>query len=143
MFNTTLEKNETYRYNLVIGVGVKVTVCVSHGSIEMYASTSVPSPNSINSEFHLYLDFETQTESSELCDDIVIDPDTLPTQVQCSSRTSQKSGRKRQMSTLGSNRQTVYFSIVGRSKENSFVLKSTSYKSSGDTINPSAKGSCT
>ena len=110
--NGTLDKNETVRFNLQIPViGVTVEVCVSAGHIVVYGSTSESNPNSAFYEFFLQVVYEDDTEQ---CDHIFYKLDTLPP-------TSSSDQR-----VLRSEPMTLYLSVVGKDKANSFVhLKGT------------------
>ena len=117
--NGTLDQNETVRYNLQIPViGVTVEVCASAGRIVVYGSTSDSNPNSAFYEFFLQVVYEDDTEQ---CDHMFYKSDTLP---------PTSSLEKRNEGVPQNETMTLYLSVVGKDKENSFVhLKSTA----GDT----------
>ena len=136
---TTLGENETYRYNLKIGPGITVSICVSNGSIEIYASSDVPNPNSAIFDFHLDLNSEDHEGSTERCGSMEIsDPDTLSWN--CRSGGIKRSLQEHQMARSDRKTDTVYISIVGRDQENRFVLNNTRHSPSKSTVNPSTKG---
>jgi collagen type VI alpha len=108
--NGALDQNETVRYNLQIPViGVTVEVCVSAGRIVLYGSASDHNPNSAFYEFFLQVVYEDDTE---VCDHTFYKPDTLP---------PTSSSDIHDQRVLRSEPMTLYLSVVGKDKENSFI----------------------
>ena len=124
--NGTLERNETVRYNLQIPViGVTVEVCVSAGHIVLYGSTSDSNPNSAFYEFFLQVVYEDDTVQ---CDHMFFKSDTPTT----------SSLEKCNEGVPQSETMTLYLSVVGKDKENSFFhLNSTAGDTCPGYIDPS------
>ena len=107
--NGILGQNETVRYNLQIPViGVTVEVCACAGRIVVYGSSSNPNPNSAFYEFFLEVVHEND---SELCNCKFHNQDTP---LQMSSR------KTRNPRTVQSEKNTLFLTVVGKDKKNSF-----------------------
>ena len=124
--NGALDQNETVRYNLQIPViGVTVVVCASAGHIVLYGSSTTPDPNSAFYEFFLQVVYANDTEQ---CDRMFYKPDTPSTSPL----------EKRNEGVPQSETMTLYLSVVGKDKENSFVhLNSTAGDTCPGDIDPS------
>ena len=143
--NGTLDGNETVRYHFPIPViGITVEVCVSQGHILIYGSVTVPNPNSAFYDWVFDVNYEQKHHNNEsvVCQNQFFDPSTIPdkdqpdtirasstvitsSQVMQTPQPSMAPGSGSDHKTVELTDKTLYLSIVGKQKENNFVLNGT------------------
>ena len=118
--NYTLGSNETFRYNLAIGFGITLNICIMEGEIEIYGTTLITNPSKVFNEWHLQL-VKSEGDNDTVCDSLSIDAGTQ-------SDTTSKIRRRRD-----SEDKTLYISVTGRASSNVFVVNSSTLVKPDDT----------
>ena len=88
--NGTLDEDESIRYHFPIPVaGITIHLCVSSGHVVIYGSVTIPNPNSAFYDWMVEVDFGGVTNETEICDNIFVNPDKIPTKTPPTSSKSE------------------------------------------------------
>ena len=119
MLNASLGPHETFRYNLVIGFGIALNICIMKGQIDIYATIFIPNPSKVFNEWHL------QLEESE--------NDTVCKTLQMETGEDSEAARRRRRQLAASTYKNLYISVTGGAAENVFVVNTSTLVETDDT----------
>ena len=119
VLNASLGPHETFRYNLVIGFGIALNICIMKGQIDIYATIFIPNPSKVFNEWHL------QLEESE--------NDTVCKTLQMETGEDSEAARRRRRQLPASAYKNLYISVTGGAAENVFVVNTSTLVETDDT----------
>ena len=106
-------REDRERYQVDVGEGVTVRLCVDAGQVALYASDTITTPNGALNTFS----FEGALQDEPKCEDLFVDPIAIE-----SNRGIPIRGRKRQVTTPNE-KITLYISIEGVADNSSFIFE--------------------